>query len=443
MAGWDRDSAAHLLRRAGFGAPARDVERAVGDGRDATIERLLRFRPSRAVFRKKDGFYDSQAWWLRRMLRSPAQLQEKLALFWHGHFATAYQKVDDVRLMGAQNRTFRNLGARRFRDLLLAVAQDPAMIWWLDGAENVKDHPNENFARELLELFTLGIVDDDGGPNYTETDVREAARAFTGWTLGNRYAFTFDAGQHDDGVKTVLGVTGALTGEQVCDIAATHPQCARWLARRLWTFFAYPDPERAVVDALAQVYVSSDTDISAVLRTLFSRDEFYSERARSERVASPVEFAVGTLRTLGARTNGRELADATARMGQEIYNPPNVAGWPGGLAWMTSVTRLARYEFAWRVATARYGERAMSVTPARLTRGLADDASVDEVVDHVLRIAGVSSVPGSARDALVEYATTGPEGERAPLDLRDERTVDVKVRGLLGIALTLPEAQLA
>jgi uncharacterized protein (DUF1800 family) len=368
-------------------------------------------------------------------------LVEKMTLFWHGHFATALSKVDDQHFMNVQNQTFRRMGTGKFRDLLIAVSKDPAMIIWLDSLSNAKDHPNENYARELMELFTLGLVDDAGLPNYTEVDVREAARAFTGFAIANG-VFFFDVQQHDDGLKRVLGLDGNLDGDDVSAHLSSLPQCARFLARRLWTFFAYPDPEPAVVDAMAQAYLAEDTEIRPVLRVMFLRDEFYSRRARTERVCPPVEFLAGTLRAMQARTNAVELPDFAAGMGQELFNPPNVAGWPGGLAWLTTPRQLRRMEFAWRAATARYGEKAISTSTRILLAGLPRQATTPQVVDHLLASLGPVDLDPPARDALIAYADADAAGEPSPLDLRDRDQVDMRIRGLVGIILTLPEAHL-
>jgi uncharacterized protein (DUF1800 family) len=382
-----------------------------------------------------------QRWWLLRMLKAKRPLAEKLVLFWHGHFATANSKVENPEMMAEQNALFRLLGAGRFRDLLLAVSRDPAMILWLDNIYNVKGSPNENYAREVMELFALGVRDEQGNPNYTENDVREAARAFTGWSLGDRGEFEFHDDDHDHGTKTVLGLTGDLDGTDVVDRVAGMAQSARWVCGRLWTFFAYPAPETAVVDALAQAYGDADTEILPVLRAMFLRDEFYSDRAKTEQVTSPVEFVVGSLRSLDARTNGWDLPYWTGVMGQELFNPPNVAGWPGGLSWMTSVTRLRRTEFAWTVATARGRERALSLPVDRLLRRLPEGAGGAEVVDRVLQAAGPVRAPAEARDALVAYMDARNSGT-VPFDPADPDHVDRKVRGLLGLVLTLPEANL-
>jgi uncharacterized protein (DUF1800 family) len=449
MAEWTYREASLLLRRAGFGAPRRDVERAVRLGRERTVDTLLRFRATSARFTGRGDAASAARWWLRRMLTTRSPLQEKLVLFWHGHFATAISKVEEVKLLSIQNGTFRKLAKGRFADLVLAVARDPAMIYWLDNFDNVKDHPNENFARELMELFTLGIRDLDGNANYTEHDVRELARCFTGWSVDSgRFAFYPD--DHDPGEKTfsaALGappVSGEGDAEAMTSYLAHSPRCAQFLVRKLWAHFAYPDPERALVDDLAAVYLANDTAIEPVLRAMFLRDEFTSDRAFAEHVSSPVEYVVGTLRTLRSRPKSDPLPWYVSDMGQRLYEPPNVAGWPGGLAWMTSVRRLHRHRFAWDVVSGRDRHDPARTDPREVVRGLPRGAGAPEVVGRVLETLGVDA-PAEVRAELVAYADEfAPDsGLTGPFTLRNPDHVETKVRGLLGLALTSPEGLLA
>ncbi|MCG3136004.1 MAG: hypothetical protein HMLKMBBP_03791 [Planctomycetes bacterium] len=437
---WNYANASHLLRRAGFGAPRKAVEKALRDGQERAVDRLLAPKPSGAFYDGRGDTAVAATWWLDRMLSGKAGLQEKLALFWHDHFATSVAKVEDPRLLARQNRLFRLHGAGPFSTLLLQVSRDPAMIWWLDNLYNVKDAPNENFAREVMELFSVGIADPDGNPNYTQQDVREAARAFTGWSIADR-AFYFDADQHDFGAKTFMGET-IEGGEEVVDILAAKRQTGIHLAGKLWRFFAYERPEREVVEALADVYVASGTGIAAVLRAMFLRDEFYSVRARTDRVSGPVDFTVGTIRTLGSGVRRRDwLPWNLAQMGQELFNPPNVAGWPGGLAWMTSVSRLNRMDFSWNLAVQRGRDAQFRFEPKKLFAGLKNPTA-EEIVDRVLETLGVAA-SAETRSDLVAYITTRPDDTPVAPDLADREYVDIKIRGLVGLVLTLPEAALA
>lgn len=449
MPDWTYANAAHLLRRAGFGAPRGEVEKAVRRGQAKTVAALTTFRPSSAYFKQKGDVPAAARWWVERMLTTRAPLQEKLTLFWHGHFATAAQKVEDPKLLSLQNRTFRRHAAGKFRDMVQAVSRDPAMILWLDNFLNVKDAPNENYARELMELFTLGITDLDGNANYTEVDVREAARAFTGWTIIDG-VFFFDADQHDFGSKTFRGRTGNFDGGEIVDQLVVERTCALFIAKKLWEFFAYRDPERQILEDLADVYLANDTAIAPVVRAIFLHEAFYSVRARTEHVVSPVHFLAGTLRTLHAKLRKTEaLPYYLAAMGQELYNPPNVAGWPGHLAWMTSVTRLARMDFSWNVISQRHTpDYQFKVNPLTLLAGLGKRPTAEQIVDRVAETLGVPLTP-QARADFVTYLTTRDDPEHpgtplaVPVDLKNADFVDLKLRGLIGTLLSLPEASLA
>lgn len=450
MIDWDEAAAAHLLRRAGFGAPPSEVARAVRRGRVRTVDALLAFRPSSARYTGDGDYRSVSRWWIQRMLAAKHPLQEKLTLFWHGHFATAVSKVEDVRLLSAQNATLRRNAGGRFRDLLVAVSRDPAMIFWLDNLTNEKGSPNENYAREVMELFTLGIRDRDGNENYTQADVRDLARCFTGWNVEEgRYAFLADL--HDSDAKTVLGVAvparAAEAGEQdaldVIDHIVASERSAQFVVAKLWSYFAYPDPERALVDDLAAVYLARATDVRALLRAMFLRDEFHSERALTERVSPPAEFVAGTLRTLRAKVRPDPLPQALSDMGQELLNPPNVAGWPGGLAWMTSVTRLHRLNFAWECASGRDRDASVRADLRQFVKRLPRTGASAALVDRVTSRLGLRISP-ETRQQLIGYLDDVPpeSGEPVPFDPKDPEHADVKVRGLLGLALSIPEAYL-
>lgn len=451
MAKWAREDAAHLLRRAGFGAAPKDVDRAVRRGRKGTVRDLLSFRATGTYFKDEEADqWGATRWWLRRMLDTKSPLQEKLVLFWHGHFATAISKVENAPMMARQNGLLRRHAAGSFRDLVHGISRDPAMLWWLDNHYNVKDHPNENFARELMELFTLGIRDPDGNANYTEQDVREAARAFTGWSFSEG-KFAFYEGDHDFGVKTVLGLTGDLDGGDVVEHLVVRRSCAQFVATKLWEFFAHPDPDRDVVERLADVYLRRGTEIRPVLEAMFQEDAFYSARAKSERVSSPVEFVVGTLRTLGTRTDEESLTWRLSQMGQELFNPPNVAGWPGGLSWLNSVTRLNRMGFTWDALIHEGKDADFETDVSRVLAGLSKKATAAQVVDHVLTTLGPVQASAATRAELTTYLETAPDGSPQPfvrgdLGSKDEERRDLataKLRGLVGLVLTLPEAYLA
>jgi uncharacterized protein (DUF1800 family) len=280
--------------------------------------------------------------WLKRMAFGPRPLQEKLTLFWHGHFATSAVKVRDAYFMWLQIDTFRQNASGNWLDLLKATARDPAMLIWLDQAQSRREHPNENFARECMELFTLG----EG--HYTEKDVTEAARAMTGWSI-DRVAETYRYRPriHDDGVKTIFGQTGNWNGDDVLDAIVAQPQAARFITGKLWKFFASDDPDSGLIDALADAFRNGGNNFAPFLRAMFSCEEFYADAVMRSQIKSPVQWLVNSVRLLQ-----RDLppplvsTQMTKALGQDLLLPPNVKGWDGGLSWITTNTLLARYNQA-------------------------------------------------------------------------------------------------
>jgi uncharacterized protein (DUF1800 family) len=297
-----------------------------------------RKRALREMFQKA---FELQSWWLTEMLVTPSPLTEKMTLFWHNHFVSSQQKVRSPQLMYRQNVLLRRHAFGNFTALLHAVARDPAMVIYLDSASNRKGQPNENFAREVMELFTLG----EG--HYTERDIKEAARAFTGWGVDpDRGEFVFRRIAHDDGVKTVLGRRGNLDGDAVLGILLAQPQTAELIVAKLWREFVAPDPDPGEVRRIAQVFRESGYEIRPALRALLTSDSFYEPGNRAVLIKSPVELVVGTLRQFSFAT-GEPLPFAlgVAVLGQSLFSPPNVKGWPGGEMWINSTTLLARKAF--------------------------------------------------------------------------------------------------
>lgn len=306
-----------------------------------------------------------QEWWLMRMVATRRPLQEKMTLFWHNHFATSTDKVVSPYMMLAQNQILRAGATGKFPDLLLSVSKDPAMLLWLDNQYNVKGHPNENFAREVMELFTLGIG------NYTERDIQEAARAFTGWGFGSQgkrqknqkvprnQIFIDHSDKHDDGIKEVLGNRGNFDGDDVIGILCGNPQASRFLVRKMWSWFAYPKPEDALVERLAEPFHRGGMDIRHLVRSIMEAPEFYSESAYRAIYKNPVDFTVSTLRQLGY--GERALSDESAKaeikpatalristkaMGMNLLWPPDVSGWAGGQTWVSTATMVERIHWA-------------------------------------------------------------------------------------------------
>ncbi|MBX9693618.1 MAG: DUF1800 domain-containing protein, partial [Cyanobacteria bacterium] len=355
----------HLLRRAGFGTTPREQRYYKELGFEASLKELL--NPEQVKDDALDKLLEDQNFdftdlgdlrrcWIYRMMFSRRPLAEKLTLFWHGHFATSNAgKVNNPYLMYQQNLTFRAHGLGKFEDLLLAVSKDPAMIIWLDNRDNRKNKPNENYAREVMELFTMGIG------NYSEKDVKEAARAFTGWTAPS--SFYFNKKHHDFGSKTFLGQTGNFGGEDIIKILAERPETAKYLSRKLITFFCQDNPEPAFVDRIASIYTDSKQDIKIVLDAIFRSDEFKSEKSYHCKIKSPAEFVIGTMKLLQVEKLDGDLPSVMARMGQNLYEPPNVKGWDGGLAWIATDTLMERFNFANRISTQKFDAKEGYINP--------------------------------------------------------------------------------
>jgi uncharacterized protein (DUF1800 family) len=392
----ERDKLAHLLRRVCFGALPQDLESYGALGLAGAIERVLDYGSLNEDFDTPVWDFEVQtnnggialrapavaAWWAWRMLQSRRPLEQKLTLFWHDHFGCSGEVVKPGPLLYQHLETLRTHALGPFEALLLAVAKDPTMMTFLDTRDNVKAHPNENFARELLELFTVGIG------NYSEQDVLEGARAFTGWSFKRpedfeylfyehpQVEFIFRANQHDEGPKTFLGHSGNFGGEDIIRILSARPETALYISTKLWEWFAYYQPERSVSERIAGVFSRSGGSIKETLRAIFSAPEFYSPKAERALYKSPADFVIGTLRACGieaqverqlereqlkasADGNGekygvaqpigaaaRLAAFSMANMGQRLLFPPNVAGWDGGSAWVNSATMLERIKLA-------------------------------------------------------------------------------------------------
>ena len=374
---WTRARAAHLLNRAGFAGTPEQADAAAKRDPADLVDELVSFDAARAPAppewvqpgveeRERPGQLANltpeerkerqrevrrenierigqlRAWWLQRMRSTAAPLQEKMTLFLHGHFATGMIKVRNAYAMFEQNRMFRANANGNWSDIVLAVSRDPAMIIYLDNAQNRKGRPNENYARELMELFSLGI-----GP-YTEKDIQESARAFTGWGLHpERFAFRFQERQHDDGSKEFMGKSGPFDGADIVRIILEQPRAAEYLARKLWSFFAYAEPGDEVVADLAGVLRASRLELKPALRAMFLSPAFYSDRAVRTQIKGPVQWLVGAAIHLGAEHIPPLLAQMMLRtLGQELFDPPSVKGWDGGPAWITASNLLSRYNFA-------------------------------------------------------------------------------------------------
>ena len=285
---------------------------------------------------------DLRLWWLNRMRYTTAPLREKVTLFWHGHFATSNQKVNDAWMMWVQNETFRQQGMGKFPVLLKSISRDPAMIRWLDLFQSRKDHPNENFAREVMELFSLG----EG--HYTEQDIQQAAKSFTGYRIvPETGSFRFFPNQYDSGSKTFFGKTGPFTGDDIIDLITAQPQCARFIGKKLWTFFVATDPTEETMTGLGELLLSNGYDITATLRVIFRSEDFYSTHVMHHQIKSPVQWMMQTTKMLEIPLpDAKVLENSLAALGQVLFAPPNVKGWDGGRSWISASSLLYRYNLA-------------------------------------------------------------------------------------------------
>ncbi|MGI8826688.1 MAG: DUF1800 domain-containing protein [Chloroflexota bacterium] len=425
----------HLMRRAGFGEAPAVLRRAASAGLPATINALVDFdQTPDTLTPAPNTLLDTRAyrsdtlaqWWAQQMVITSRPLQEKMTVFWHGHFATGIQKVGSEVKMYRQNQLFRTLGMGRFDDLLSAVYKDPAMLRWLDGERNTKFAPNENWGREVLELFTLGHG------NYTEDDVHASSRAFTGWRVAPDGQAVFVPRLHDVAEKTLLGQTGNWDSEDAVRILAAHPDTGRFLATRMWKFFASEKPPTFVVDKLARVYDQSNHSIREILRELFLLPDFYSPATRTGHVKSPVEFVVSTIRQLGlSQVDLTTIPRVLTFLGQELFNPPNVGGWPGGLNWLNAATILVRFNFASSLTGDIVPARSV-IDPAAIVEA-SNAFSMHDLVYYVADVLGITLSTETA-SALLHFA-----GQNR-LDRTD---AEGRLRGLVHLALISPEYQVS
>jgi len=366
---------AHLMRRAGFGASREDLERFVAQGYEATVEELvnpteeqpggdmammLRYHPS---FLLPGGTpFSGQANWMYQMVSTKRPLEEKIALFWHQVFATGNSKVDNCDQLLVQIQMFRDYGLGSYKELLIELSKNPAMIFWLDNNENHRDAVNENWGRELLELFSLGVS------NYTEVDVREASRAFTGWTIApkpprqpyGRFSWKFDYREedHDESEKSFLGEVGNFGGEDIVEIVCNQPATARFICRHLYNFFVADEPQvpswtiepardEDALEKMIDIFIESNYDMKSVLIFMFNSDFF--KNARYSKIKSPAEVVAGTLRMVGEfqfpEPGILNIGKEPTYMGQSILDPPSVEGWHTGPEWINSGSLLARVNF--------------------------------------------------------------------------------------------------
>lgn len=474
MASINYAEAAHLLRRAGFGGSPEDINGLAARGREGAVDSLVNYESidnsalDALLFKSfgNENFRlpsDIQRWWLARMIHTRRPFEEKMTFFWHNHFATSYFKAF-YPYMAIQNKTLRRHALDRFDTLLVKVAEDPAMLIWLDGILNLKISPNENFARELQELFTMGITDVvTGEANYTEDDVKEIARAFTGGKIrfargsADPFAFEFfvNPAEHDNTAKTVYGATANYSADDIITIVSARRSTARYLVKKLFDFFVYPitssSADRQTVEKFANIYLSSNHSIRELVRAIFVSDEFYSDRARFALVKQPVEFIVGAIRMLGGQyvpgTNTGDRPDVSnvpaafsRSMGEDIYNPPDVAGWELNLGWVNTATMLERFNYTNQLLTNRRPDRpGIFITNDQLKK--YTKSSSKKTVKKFLTVLGPLDTGNATVKTLKNYLETDDNGNAVGYTNNDA-TVDKKIRGLVHQIMCLPEFQL-
>ena len=432
----DKDIAlmAHLIRRAGFGATRDELEAYVAKGYEATVEELLHpedqpdweddlYLRADPTFEELPGVETPAIIWAYRMINTKRPLEEKMALFWHGILCIGFAKVNFGRQQILQLDMFRRCGLRSFRDLLIELCKDPAMLYFLDNVENHKGAVNENYGRELLELFSMG-AGMEGAFNYTEEDVKACSRAFTGWTLAptqpvypygySDWQFLYDPGDHDDGEKTFLGETGRWNGEDIVNLIVRQPATARFISRHLYNFFVSDEPQVPAwkdvppldieaINTLENAFVESNYDMRSVLRVLFNSDFF--KNARYAKVKSPTEVVIGTMRLVDDfKFHKPGLYPITLEiryMGQHLFNPPSVEGWHTGKEWIDGGTLVERINFV-SEQVGNIDLPGIRAIVERL-RDRDDTTSPEGFVDGCLDLMGPLEVTEKTRDVLIDY----------------------------------------
>ena len=371
---------------------------------------------------------DMQRLWLIKMMYTKRPLQERMVLFWHGLLTSAGQKVNQYNLLQNQNELFRQNALGNFDALVKKVSRDPAMLIYLDNRVNRRGAANENYARELMELFTMGVG------NYTEIDIRESARAFTGWTVNQNFQFVDNILQHDTGNKTFMGKTGNFNGDHMIDIIFQQRATARYLPSRLFQFLAYRNPDSKVIDRLADVFVTSKFSVRALVREILLSPEFRSPQAYRAIIRSPVDFVVSTFRTMGLETDAAGLAAAMSRMNQDLFDPPNVAGWPGGPSWLTSNTLIERLNFVNRIANAR-GSIVVFPPSGNARAGML--TALQQTMDFYITVLLDGNVPPDEWKVLQTYA------DRIAVAGATQQIVEIRQRSLVYLLLGSPDFELS
>lgn len=458
---WNLKRAGHLYRRAGFGASLADLRESVRIGQDQTMARLLDASEDRAegevwasltrAIRDVNNGEQLSAVWLYRMIHTRQPLREKMTLFWHNHFATSNRKVRNAGYMLGQYALLRRHALGSFADLLQEMSADPAMLVWLDNQQSTKQKPNENYARELMELFSLGIAHPrrDNQRNYTEEDIREAARAFTGWRVENGRG-VFQADLHDTTPKTVMGQRGAWQARDVVRICLEQEAAPYFVTRKLVRYFVSDSMtlDANLIEPLANEY-AKDWNTSKLVERILRSNLFFSPQAYRAKVKSPIEYAIGIARGLeghrpegsGRRLGATELSQSLEALGQRLFYPPSVAGWDGGRAWLNAQTYLLRHNLALALTSTTDDRFGKQLDPAALAKRheLVDDQAV---VNFFVDTFHQGDVPAESRDRLVKYLHDSKQ-QTIPVYWTAEDAQAQRIRAVCHLVLTLPEFQLS
>jgi hypothetical protein len=501
---WNPTTAAHLLNRAGFGGSSDEVQALVDLGPEQAMIKLVNLSASSddlppmqfgelsgppkekprellkefamlkpderkayaelrrvAAIGKMD---ELKLWWLDRMVRTTRPLEEKMTLFFHGLFVSSNATVKNTYHLYKQNQLFRQYAVGNVEKLTVAVSKDPAMLEYLNNNQNVKEHPNENYARELMELFTLGLNDPiTGTQNYTETDIKESARSFTGWTfLGE--TFYNNQREHDTGSKTFLGQTGNWDGADIVRIIFQRPAAARYFALRLVRFFGLDDPlssetealAKPMVAALADVLRANKYDLVPTLAAFFGSAWFYSPDVMRRQIKSPTQLVVGAMRQLRVALSQPGPVDNSLKlMGQELFNAFNVKGWDGGRAWISTSTLFARYNLPAYLVTGRLPTGGKQADPSKRTDfadfnsgwqptlelAAANACTTDTVVDFYIRELINDAIPPEKRNELIQQLNATGDTKQHPFDPTANDS-EARLRGLVHLLMMMPEYQI-
>ncbi len=443
---WNAQRVGHLLRRAGFGPTYARQQTMLKQLPAEAISSIIDFDPKVDPFdgmlEQMEGLFNlkeveaAQRWWVHRMMYTPHPLQEKMALFWHNRFATSAAKVGDGYFMHQMIELFRQQGLGNFRDLVVAVSRDPAMLVWLDGQSNRKGKPNENFGRELMELFTLGVG------NYTEHDVKQVSRCFTGWTISYQdRKGIFDPKKFDEAEKEIFGKTGKFDASAAIDLILQQPSAPKHLAKKILVEFVHPEPTQEQIDHYASRLIEQKWEVRPVMKEIFSSRMFFSDWAYRSKIKSPCELCIGVALAIGGIPNTQFLRESMGRMGQPLLYPPSVKGWDGGEDWINANTVLQRFNFGMYAVTQRRDEFARH-TDFEKWFGDHDIKTSAQVMDYYGSILLDGKIRPEMRSELIDYMNRGERNERIVFTMKPQ-LINTKVKGVLHLLTTSPEFQLA